>query len=118
MSTKPTMICEVSWQIWGPTDHDWIGRKTIRGVRPTDRRPPPLIHRQTFGARSLAEAFIAKLRREHGDDVATHLDNLPRPRRSRPQQQLLPGDWPLQRREMTEGEWPTPKTAMLPEKKS
>ncbi len=77
--------------------HDWVGKY------PRRRKPlPPMERVRSFYSREAAEKFAASLRSAGADDdlvgqVSSQLNTL----RPRPQQPLLPGDWPRQQRQKT-----------------
>ena len=87
----------VLWQDWRD-HHDWVGRrrlpKHLRRVR------PPIRHARNFPSREAAENFVAELRRQvPEDELVTQIVSLPVSAKVAPKEQLLPGDWPLQRRD-------------------
>jgi len=61
---------------------------------------PPTRHMRAFLTRHLAENFVAELRRQiPADELAVQIVDARKPIQSKPIEQLLPGDWPLQRRD-------------------
>jgi hypothetical protein len=92
-----TRLPSHSWRVrWWDFDgrHDWVGKYQGR------RKPlPPIEHTRNFYSRDAAEKFAASLRSE-GDaaDLVVQITSQLNTLRPRPQQPLLPGDWPRQQR--------------------
>jgi hypothetical protein len=86
----------VVWQDWRD-HHDWVGR---RSLRPGARRvaPPPRKVRH-FWSRDAAQQFVRLLRSQVPEgELAVMIIGQPEPKSARPANQMLPGDWPQQRR--------------------
>jgi hypothetical protein len=91
----------VMWCDWRE-HHDWIGREPIPGGRtPGNRRLPlPMRHAQDVLYLETALALVAELRQQVGEDdlVVQVIELLADKDSPLPPEQLLLGDWPLQRR--------------------
>jgi hypothetical protein len=81
--------------------HDWIGPGPVRsgGVykkRPRKKKLPPQLCCD-FATREEADEFAAAPR--HDPEILAQIIELPKPRLYRPQNEMLPGPWPLQARD-------------------
>jgi hypothetical protein len=96
----PLRAEKANWRVefWDFRDHhDYVGRRLLD--HRARRRPPPRKQVRDFVTREAATKFIATLQDEYGADeiAATIIDLTKRTAPSpRPQNQLLPGDWPLE----------------------
>lgn len=89
----------VHWWDWRG-HHDWIGqqRRRVGTLKPFRMKPPQRQIRE-FPDRATAENFVTELRQliPPGELIA-QVVGLPPPPVDPPIDQLLPGDWPLQRK--------------------
>jgi hypothetical protein len=97
---------KADWRVdfWDFTDHhDWIGRGSVRrgATYKKLRAKPPKKQSREFFTRDAAEQFCANLRADHGDEIAATIVDQRKPLRTSvpPQNEFLPGDWPLQLRD-------------------
>jgi hypothetical protein len=89
------MRWRVAWWVFTGNwrEHNWLGRDVKKKLKRLD--PPRRV--AEFATQAEAEGLRQKLRERYGENVVVDITRPRQAPQTRPIQQRLPGDWPLQR---------------------